>query len=53
MAGQRQQIELVLAKGSKHLTRPRSTYDIQIRVMHDYIAVLEERAIVEGVTLPS
>lgn len=53
MAGQRQPIELVLAKGNKHLTRPRSTYDIQIRARHDYIAVLEAKAIVEVATLPS
>lgn len=30
---------------------PRSTYDMQIRTMRDYIAVLEARAIMEGITL--
>ena len=34
-------------------TCPRSTYDMQIRAMHDYIAVLEARAVMEGITLPS
>lgn len=34
-------------------TCPRSTYDMQIRAMSDYIAVLEARAAMEGVTLPS
>ena len=33
-------------------TCPRSTYDMQIRAMSDYIAVLEARAVMEGVTLP-
>lgn len=32
-------------------TCPRSTYDIQIRAMADYIAVLEARAVMEGVDL--
>ena len=32
-------------------TCPRSTYDIQLRAMHDYIAVLELRAKVEGIDL--
>lgn len=32
-------------------TCPRSTYDMQIRVMSDYIAVLEARAFMEGITL--
>lgn len=32
-------------------TCPRSTYDIQIRAMADYIAVLEARAVMEGITL--
>ena len=32
-------------------TCPRSTYDLQIRAMNDYIAVLEARAVMEGVTL--
>ena len=34
-------------------TSPRSTYDIQIRAMADYIAVLEARAVMEGITLPN
>ena len=33
-------------------TCPRSTYNMQIRAMSDYIAVLEARAIMEGITLP-
>lgn len=33
-------------------TCPRSTYDMQIRAMSDYIAVLEARAVMEGITLP-
>ena len=32
-------------------TCPRSTYDMQIRAMADYLAVLELRAIAEGVDL--
>ena len=32
-------------------TCPRSTYDMQIKVMADYIAVLEARAVIEGVEL--
>ena len=32
-------------------TCPRSTYNMQIRAMADYIAVLEARAIMEGVIL--
>lgn len=32
-------------------TCPRSIYDLQIRAMTDYIAVLEARAIMEGVEL--
>lgn len=32
-------------------TCPRSTYDMQIRAMADYIAVLEARAVMEGVDL--
>ena len=32
---------------------PRSTYDMQIRVMSDYIAILEMRAAMEGITLPN
>lgn len=34
-------------------TCPRGTYNMQIRAMADYIAVLEARAVMEGVTLPS
>lgn len=34
-------------------TCPRSTYDLQISAMKDYIAILETRAVMEGVTLPS
>ncbi len=33
-------------------TCPRSTYDLQTRAMADYIAVLEARAVMEGVPLP-
>lgn len=33
-------------------TCPRSTYDLQIRSMTDYIAILEARAVMEGVALP-
>ena len=32
-------------------TCPRSTYDLQLRAMHDYMAVLELRANVEGIDL--
>ena len=32
-------------------TCPRSTYNMQIKVMTDYIAVLEARAVMEGVVL--
>lgn len=32
-------------------TCPRSTYYLQLRSMNDYIAVLEARAVMEGVTL--
>lgn len=32
-------------------TCPRSTYDMQVRAMTDYIAVLEARAVMEGVEL--
>lgn len=32
-------------------TCPRSTYNMQIKVMTDYIAVLEARAVMEGITL--
>lgn len=32
-------------------TCPRSTYDMQIKAMADYIAVLEARAVMEGVEL--
>lgn len=32
-------------------TCPRSTYNIQVKAMTDYIAVLEARAVMEGVVL--
>lgn len=32
-------------------TCPRSTYNMQLKAMADYIAVLEARAVMEGVTL--
>ena len=32
-------------------TCPRSTYNMQIRAMTDYIAVLEARAVMEGIDL--
>lgn len=32
-------------------TCPRSTYNIQIKAMTDYIAILEARAVMEGVEL--
>lgn len=32
-------------------TCPRSTYNMQIKAMTDYIAVLEARAVMEGVVL--
>lgn len=32
-------------------TCPRSTYNMQIKAMTDYIAVLEARAVMEGVNL--
>lgn len=32
-------------------TCPRSTYDIQIKAMTDYIAVLEARAVMEDIVL--
>ena len=31
---------------------PRSTYDLQIAAMKDYIAILEARAIMEGIEIP-
>lgn len=31
---------------------PRSTYNMQARAMADYIAVLEARAVMEGIELP-
>ena len=34
-------------------TCPRSTYNMQIRAMSDYIAILEMRAVMEGITLPN
>lgn len=33
-------------------TCPRSTYNIQVKAMADYIAVLEVRAVMEGIELP-
>lgn len=33
-------------------TCPRSTYDLQITAMKDYIAILEARAVMEGIALP-
>lgn len=33
-------------------TCPRSIYNIQIKAMTDYIAVLEARAVIEGIELP-
>lgn len=30
---------------------PRSAYNVQIRVMTDYVAVLEARAVMEGIEL--
>lgn len=33
------------------VTCPRSTYDLQIRAMEDYMAVLEARAVMEGISL--
>ena len=32
-------------------TCPRSTYNIQIKAMTDYIAILEARAVMEGIVL--
>lgn len=32
-------------------TCPRSTYDLQVKAMADYIAVLEARAVMENITL--
>ena len=34
-----------------HPTCPRSTYNMQIKAMTDYIAVLEARAVMEGIEL--
>lgn len=33
-------------------TCPRSTYNIQVKAMTDYIAVLEARAVMESIELP-
>ena len=33
-------------------TCPRSAYNIQVKAMTDYIAVLEARAVMEGIELP-
>ena len=40
--------------GELHFTPtcPRSTYNLQIKVMDDYIAIMEARAVMENVTLP-
>ena len=32
-------------------TCPRSTYDLQLSAMEDYLAVLEARAVMEGIEL--
>ena len=32
-------------------TCPRSTYDLQISAMEDYLAILEARAVMEGIEL--
>lgn len=32
-------------------TCPRSTYDLQLKAMRDYIAILEMRAVMEGIDL--
>jgi len=32
-------------------TCPRSTYNIQVRAMADYLAILEARAVIEGIDL--
>lgn len=32
-------------------TCPRSTYNMQIKAMTDYIAILEARAVIEGIDL--
>ena len=32
-------------------TCPRSTYNIQVKAMTDYIAILEARAVMEGIAL--
>ena len=32
-------------------TCPRSTYNMQIRAMEDYMTILEARAVMEGITL--
>ena len=32
-------------------TCPRSTYNIQVKAMTDYIAILEARAVMEGIEL--
>lgn len=34
-----------------HPTCPRSTYDLQLRAMADYIAILEARAVMENIRL--
>lgn len=52
----RQKLEAMLVKWDKgelsfEPTCPRSTYDLQVRAMADYIAVLEARAVMEDVDL--
>ncbi len=37
--------------GTLEFACPRSTYNIQIRAMADYLAALEARAVMEGVSL--
>lgn len=32
-------------------TCPRSTYDLQLKAMRDYMAILEARAVMEGIEL--
>lgn len=34
-------------------TCPRSIYDLQIRAMYDYLAILEARAVMENIALPT
>lgn len=51
-----QKLKGMLEKWDKHElnfapTCPRSTYNIQIKAMTDYIAILEARAVMEGISL--